>query len=53
MPKDARWYPDYMKLPHPVRELPVSDIGAATPAYGQNMGFTVDGIYEESFAGRP
>lgn len=40
-----------MKLPNPVPELPVSDIQAAAKAYGEQMGFTVDWTYEDSFAG--
>lgn len=40
-----------MKLPAPVPELPVSDLGAATQAYASQMGFTIDWIYQDSLAG--
>lgn len=40
-----------MKLPHPVPELPVSDIQEAGQAYAERMGFTVDWVHEDSFAG--
>jgi predicted lactoylglutathione lyase len=40
-----------VKLPHPVPELPVSDIQEAGKAYTQRMGFTIDWTYEDSFAG--
>ena len=40
-----------MKLPGPVPELPVSDIQAAVKAYTSQMGFNVDWMYEDTFAG--
>jgi predicted lactoylglutathione lyase len=40
-----------MRLPHPVPELPVSDVQAAGEAYARQMGFSVDWTYEDSFAG--
>ena len=40
-----------MRLPHPVPELPVSDVQAAVKAYARQMGFSVDWAYEDSFAG--
>jgi predicted lactoylglutathione lyase len=40
-----------MKLPHPVPELPVDDIPAASQAYARQMGFDVNWTYEDSFAG--
>ena len=40
-----------MKLPYPVPELPVSDIRAAAKAYGEQMGFATDWIYEDFLAG--
>lgn len=40
-----------IKLPPPVPELPVSDIGAATKAFAGQMGFGVDWTYEDFLAG--
>ena len=40
-----------MRLPHPVPELPVSDVQAAGESYALQMGFSVDWSYEESLAG--
>jgi len=40
-----------MRLPHPVPELPVSDVQAAVKSYARQMGFSVDWAYEDSFAG--
>ena len=40
-----------MKLPPPIPELPVADIRAATNAYAQQMGFSVDWTYEDHLAG--
>lgn len=40
-----------MKLPYPVPELPVDDIHAAAKAYENQLGFTVDWIYEDFLAG--
>jgi predicted lactoylglutathione lyase len=40
-----------MRLPQPVPELPVTDIHAASEAYAQQMGFSVDWVYEDSLAG--
>jgi uncharacterized glyoxalase superfamily protein PhnB len=40
-----------MKLPSPVPELPVSDIREAGKAYEEQMGFTVDWMYEDFLAG--
>jgi predicted lactoylglutathione lyase len=39
-----------LKLPPPVPELPVGDIHAAAEAY-ELMGFTLDWVHEDSFAG--
>jgi predicted lactoylglutathione lyase len=40
-----------MRLPHPVPELPVSDVLVAGKSYARQMGFSVDWSYEDSFAG--
>jgi predicted lactoylglutathione lyase len=40
-----------MRLPQPVPELPVTDVQAAGRSYAQQMGFSVDWAYEDSFAG--
>ena len=40
-----------MRLPHPVPELPVSDVQVAGEAYARLMGFSVDWSYEDSFVG--
>ena len=40
-----------MRLPHPVPELPVSDVQAAGKSYARQMGFSVDWSYKDSFAG--
>jgi len=40
-----------LKLPPPVPELPVGDIHAAAKAYELRMGFTLDWVHEDSFAG--
>ena len=40
-----------MRLPHPVPELPVSDVQAAGESYARQMGFSVDWSYEDSLAG--
>jgi predicted lactoylglutathione lyase len=40
-----------MRLPHPVPELPVSDVQAAGKSYARQMGFSVDWSYEDSLAG--
>jgi hypothetical protein len=40
-----------MRLPQPVPELPVSDVRAAGKSYAEQMGFSVDWTYEDSFAG--
>jgi len=40
-----------MRLPHPVPELPVSDVQAAGKSYARQMGFSVDWSYEDSSAG--
>lgn len=40
-----------MKLPQPVPELPVNDVQAAGSSYASLMGFRVDWVYEDSFAG--
>jgi uncharacterized glyoxalase superfamily protein PhnB len=40
-----------VKLPHPVPELPVSDIQAAAKGYELRMGFTLDWVHEDSLAG--
>ena len=40
-----------MRLPHPVPELPVSDVQVAGESYARLMGFHVDWSYEDSFAG--
>ena len=40
-----------MRLPHPVPELPVSDVHAAGDSYARQMGFSVDWSYEDSLAG--
>lgn len=42
---------DPMKLPQPVPELPVNDVQAASDAYARQMGFNLDWVYEDSFAG--
>ena len=40
-----------MRLPQPVPELPVGDVEAAGKSYAEQMGFSVDWTYEDSFAG--
>jgi predicted lactoylglutathione lyase len=40
-----------LPLPHPVPELPVTDLQAAISAYAQRMGFNVDWTYEDALAG--
>jgi predicted lactoylglutathione lyase len=40
-----------MKLPHPVPELPVTDVQAAAKSYADQMGFSLDWSYEDSLAG--
>jgi predicted lactoylglutathione lyase len=40
-----------MRLPQPVPELPVDDIQAAGESYVRLMGFSVDWVYEDAFAG--
>jgi hypothetical protein len=40
-----------MRLPHPVPELPVTDVEAAASIYVERMGFVVDWTFEDSLAG--
>lgn len=40
-----------MKLPSPVPEFPVSDLQASSAFYEKRMGFSIDWIYENFFAG--
>ena len=40
-----------MRLPQPVPELPVSDIQTAADSYAHRMAFSIDWMYEDSFAG--
>jgi uncharacterized glyoxalase superfamily protein PhnB len=40
-----------MRLPHPVPELPVTDVRAAGKVYAERMGFTIDWTFEDALAG--